>query len=108
MGSWLRAGRAHRAEPLARGRDPTLPHLELLIKLGVHIQTDEHGLCETCWGVEESSEVTEELLSGHPESSTTSTPHWLTCPSKFHQQFGQCGGEQHCLVAPRKAAYDLL
>lgn len=38
-----------------------LPHLELVIKLGVHIQTNEHGLCETCWGVEISG-VTEELI----------------------------------------------
>lgn len=59
--------------PLARGRGPRLPHLELLIELGVHIQTDEYGLCEACGGVEIAG-VTE----GNPPDPTLSP---APCPT---------------------------
>lgn len=61
--------------PLAAGRGPTLPHLELLIELGVHIQTDEHRLCETCWGVGETAGVTEGRVPAPPPHPTPGVQH---------------------------------
>lgn len=90
------------------GRAWAEPHLELLVELGVHIEPDEHGLREACGGRRESLRTEPPPSSPGPDLSPSPSPGSLTGPGELHQQLGQRGGEQNCLVAPREAADDFL
>lgn len=87
------------------------PHLKLLVEFGVHVQPDEYWLCEACGGHRGCRGVTVGQVPQAPSRGPrpqSCSPSSLTGSGELHQHFGQRGGEQDCLLAPRKAADDFL